>query len=177
MRLKAPGLFEAPSDNNQFLSDKVTWTLMGHHGKTSEPERWWMVSTIPGPGSSRVSRSAFWSGLLLEPDPGSGSSTGDRHGTGTPGIVTPRAGLADHRHPGLLHLRIQRLPDSEAVRPDHQPGLHRDVGQRSLPASDPACEPTLADRLSYFRVVGWGWYYLSTVLDDYSRYIIAWKLF
>ena len=29
----------------------------------------------------------------------------------------------------------------------------------------------------YFRVVGWGWYYLSTVLDDYSRYIIAWKLF
>ena len=29
---------------------------------------------------------------------------------------------------------------------------------------------------TYFRVVGWGWYYLSTVLDDYSRYIIAWKL-
>ena len=27
-----------------------------------------------------------------------------------------------------------------------------------------------------FRVVNWGWYYLSTVLDDYSRYILAWKL-
>jgi len=25
-------------------------------------------------------------------------------------------------------------------------------------------------------VVGWGYYYLSTVLDDFSRYIIAWKL-
>jgi transposase InsO family protein len=24
--------------------------------------------------------------------------------------------------------------------------------------------------------VRWGWYYLSTVLDDYSRYILAWKL-
>ena len=23
---------------------------------------------------------------------------------------------------------------------------------------------------------GWGWYYLSTILDDYSRYIIAWRL-
>ena len=23
---------------------------------------------------------------------------------------------------------------------------------------------------------GWGWYYLSTILDDYSRYIISWKL-
>lgn len=29
---------------------------------------------------------------------------------------------------------------------------------------------------TYLRVVGWGWYYLSTVLDDYSRYVLAWKL-
>jgi len=29
---------------------------------------------------------------------------------------------------------------------------------------------------THFRIVGWGWYYLSTVLDDFSRYIIAWKL-
>src|SRR5471030_223765 len=26
------------------------------------------------------------------------------------------------------------------------------------------------------KVIGWGWFYLSTVLDDFSRYIIAWKL-
>ena len=26
------------------------------------------------------------------------------------------------------------------------------------------------------KVVNWGWYYLCTVLDDYSRYIIAWRL-
>jgi transposase InsO family protein len=25
-------------------------------------------------------------------------------------------------------------------------------------------------------VTGWGWFYLSTVLDDFSRYIVAWKL-
>ncbi len=29
---------------------------------------------------------------------------------------------------------------------------------------------------TYLKVTGWGWYHLSTVLDDYSRYIIAWKL-
>ncbi|WP_454597619.1 IS3 family transposase [Qipengyuania sp. SM2507] len=29
---------------------------------------------------------------------------------------------------------------------------------------------------TYFKIIGWGWVYLSTVLDDYSRYIIAWKL-
>ena len=29
---------------------------------------------------------------------------------------------------------------------------------------------------TYFKIVGWGWYFLSTILDDYSRYILAYKL-
>ena len=29
---------------------------------------------------------------------------------------------------------------------------------------------------TYLKVIGWGWFFLSTVLDDYSRYIISWKL-
>ncbi len=29
---------------------------------------------------------------------------------------------------------------------------------------------------SYLRVVGWGYYYLVTVLDDFSRYILGWEL-
>ena len=29
---------------------------------------------------------------------------------------------------------------------------------------------------TYFRVLGWGWYYLSTILDDYSRFIVHWEL-
>jgi putative transposase len=29
---------------------------------------------------------------------------------------------------------------------------------------------------SYFRVAGWGYYYLVTVMDDYSRFILGWKL-
>jgi putative transposase len=29
---------------------------------------------------------------------------------------------------------------------------------------------------TYFKIIGWGWVYLSTVLDDFSRYIIAWRL-
>jgi transposase InsO family protein len=27
--------------------------------------------------------------------------------------------------------------------------------------------------LIQFKVVGWGWYYLCTILDDYSRHILA----
>jgi transposase InsO family protein len=29
---------------------------------------------------------------------------------------------------------------------------------------------------TWLKVTGWGWYFLSSILDDYSRYIIAWRL-
>ncbi len=29
---------------------------------------------------------------------------------------------------------------------------------------------------TYFKIIGWGWYDLNTILDDCSRYIISWKL-
>jgi len=29
---------------------------------------------------------------------------------------------------------------------------------------------------SHIKVIGWGWYYLVTVMDDYSRFILAWEL-
>jgi transposase InsO family protein len=29
---------------------------------------------------------------------------------------------------------------------------------------------------TYLKVTGWGWYYLSTVPDDFSRFVVAWKL-
>lgn len=29
---------------------------------------------------------------------------------------------------------------------------------------------------TYFKIIVWGWMYLSTILNDFSRYIISWKL-
>jgi len=29
---------------------------------------------------------------------------------------------------------------------------------------------------AHLKVIGWGWYYLVTVMDDFSRFILAWKL-
>jgi transposase InsO family protein len=52
-----------------------------------------------------------------------------------------------------------------------------------LSASDKFANPTRRVHelwqtdFTYFKIVGWGWYYLASVLDDYSRYIIAWKLY
>ena len=39
-----------------------------------------------------------------------------------------------------------------------------------------AINQLLQTDFTYLKVIGWGWMYLSTILDDYSRYIIAWKL-
>ena len=43
---------------------------------------------------------------------------------------------------------------------------------------DKTCRPNelWQTDFTYLKVIGWGWFYLSTILDDYSRYIIAWKL-
>jgi transposase InsO family protein len=51
-----------------------------------------------------------------------------------------------------------------------------------MQASDKFQNPTLRVNemwqtdFTYFKIIGWGWYYLSTVLDDYSRFIVAWRL-
>ena len=29
---------------------------------------------------------------------------------------------------------------------------------------------------TYLRIIDWGWRYLATILDDFSRYVIAWEL-
>lgn len=52
-----------------------------------------------------------------------------------------------------------------------------------MKASDKFSNPTKSVNelwqtdFTYFKIIGWGWYYLSSVMDDYSRYIISWKLF
>jgi putative transposase len=51
-----------------------------------------------------------------------------------------------------------------------------------IKAADRFANPTTAVNqlwqtdFTYLKVKGWGWYYLSTVLDDYSRFIISWRL-
>ena len=51
-----------------------------------------------------------------------------------------------------------------------------------MKAADRFANPTTAPNqlwqtdFTYLKVIGWGWFYLYTVLDDFSRYILAWKL-
>lgn len=47
------------------------------------------------------------------------------------------------------------------------------------PLSVNACIHLPDDRqtdFTYLKVIGWDWFYLSTILDDLSHYVVAWKL-
>jgi len=61
-------------------------------------------------------------------------------------------------------------------------GLITTPSFRVMSASDAFHDKTTAVNqmwqtdFTYFKIFGWGWYYLSTILDDYSRFIVNWKL-
>ena len=88
------------------------------------------------------------------------------------GALTERV----HRHQQLLRLGIISRSAIEAHDLIASPAFI------VIKAADEFKDKTTAPNqlwqtdFTYLKVIGWGWYYLSTILDDYSRYIIAWKL-
>jgi putative transposase len=74
------------------------------------------------------------------------------------------------------------ISESSVYRVLKRHGLVREVKLEGFPASKEYHIKTKRvnqqwqSDASYFFVVGWGWYYLISVLDDYSRMILAWEL-
>lgn len=74
------------------------------------------------------------------------------------------------------------VSESSVYRVLKRHGLVREVKLEGFPASkEYRLKTTRVNEqwqsdASYFFVVGWGWYYLISVLDDYSRMILAWEL-
>ena len=83
------------------------------------------------------------------------------------------AWLTDHRGLSVSASTVYRILRREGLvkRVEYQLAAgkeyqHKTTGPHQLWATD----------ASYFRVVGWGYYYLVTVMDDYSRFILAHKV-
>jgi RNA-directed DNA polymerase len=83
------------------------------------------------------------------------------------------AWLTDHKSLAVSGSTVYRILRREGLvkRAEYQlvagkEYRHKTAGPHQLWATD----------ASYFRVVGWGYYYLVTVMDDYSRFILAHKV-
>ena len=68
------------------------------------------------------------------------------------------------RYPASEKLEIIRLVERSHI------GVRPTLAKLGIPKT------TFYRRYDRYLAFGRGWFYLSTILDDYSRYIIAWKL-
>ena len=73
----------------------------------------------------------------------------------------------------LLRVGSLGVSPAQGPRPDDSPAFI------VMKAADEFKEKTTAPNqlwqtdFTYLKVTGWGWFYLSTVLDDFFRYIVA----
>ena len=74
------------------------------------------------------------------------------------------------------------ISESSVYRILKERGLTRQSGYHFVHASDEFHTKTIVPNqmwqtdFTYFKIIAWGWYYLLTIIDDYSRYIIHWEL-
>ena len=112
-------------------------------------------------------------------DPGGYPLSRCRPGAGSTRELSPRelaVRFTDEEKYFVSEASIYRLLKS--ARSHHEPGLHRYQSGRGVQGQDHGAQPALrVTDFTYLKITGWGWYhYLSTVLDDFSRFIVAWKL-
>ena len=154
------------------LSIRRTLTSIGYRDRRS----------TTGTAVTRRAGSKLWK--MASRDRG-GSGTGTRYKIGTAIVnlaleepdLSPRelaVNFTDTKGSFVSEATVYRLLK------DH--GLITSPAFILMKAADRFANPTTAPNqlwqtdFTYLKVIGWGWFYLSTVLDDFSRYILAWKL-
>ena len=97
-------------------------------------------------------------------------------GQGDAGAESTTAGLVGHRQHGVLGIGVDGLyrilrRESLVKRPEMRLAAGKEYRRKTT-----GPHQMWATDASYFRVVGWDYYYLVTVMDDYSRFILAYRL-
>lgn len=83
------------------------------------------------------------------------------------------AWITDHRGFSVSESTVYRMMKREGLIRSPQ---MRQVAEKEYRHKTTGPHQMWATDASYFKVMGWGYYYLVTVMDDYSRHILAWKL-
>ena len=121
-------------------------------------------------------RSSLTAGPGLEPHPRPGPSRDRRAGAARDGAEPARTGGALHRREAYF------VSEASVYRLLKAHDLITSPAYIVIKAASEFKDKTTAPNqlwqtdFTYLKIIGWGWYYLSTVLDDFSRFIVAWKL-
>lgn len=83
--------------------------------------------------------------------------------------LLPSTRRMDHRQPGRLGIGVHGLSDP-AQGGSGEEGYDANGRGQGVPPQDDGAHQLWGPRASYFRVVGWGYYWV-TVMDDYPRSI------
>ncbi len=83
------------------------------------------------------------------------------------------AWITDHKGYSVSESTVYRILKSEGL--VKSPEMKMSAG-KEFHTKTRGPHQMWATDASYFRVVGWGFYYMVTVMDDFSRFILAWKL-
>jgi putative transposase len=81
--------------------------------------------------------------------------------------------ITDHEGFAVSESTVYRILHREGLvkRPEYQIAAAREYHTKT---SRP--HQMWSTDCSYFKVPGWGYYYLVTVMDDYSRFVLGWKM-
>ena len=112
----------------------------------------------------------------MEPDPRYRARPPAHVGAEQAGTESARVGDYLHRYRGLCCLRKLGLPASQSPRSDHQSAFIVIKAASEFKDKATAVHQPWQTDFTYLKVIGWGWMVLSTILDDFSRYVVAWKL-
>jgi putative transposase len=112
----------------------------------------------------------------LEPHPRGYRQPDCRPGAGSTRTQPAETGGALHGRGKILCLRGLGLSAAESARSYHQPSLIVIKAAEEFKDKTTAPNQLWQTDFTYLKITGWGWCYLSTVLDDFSRFIVAWKL-
>ena len=124
----------------------------------------------------KPSRIALTARSGLEPHPRGYPQPDCRPGAGSTGTQPAGTGGALHGRGKILCLRGFGLSVAESDDLITSPAYIVIKAAEAFKDKTTAPNQLWQIDFTYLKITGWGWYYLSTVLDDFSRFIVAWKL-